>query len=87
MLNKNMVGIIVGAFFGLFHLAWGLLVAIGLAQIFMDFIYQIHMLNNPFIIQPFNLGLTITLIIVTTAFGYIFGWVFAWLWDIVQKKK
>lgn len=87
MLDKNKTGLILGAFFGLVHLFWAIVVAGGFAQAMMDFIYSIHFLNNPFIIQAFNPTTAITLVIVTAIIGYIFGWLFAWIWNMVQKKK
>lgn len=86
-LDRNKVGLIVGVFMGLLHLTWSILVAIGLAQAFMNWIYSLHFLTNPFRITIFNPMTAIILLIVTFVFGYIFGYVFAGLWDMVQKKK
>lgn len=87
MLDKNKVGLSLGAFMGLMHAFWALMVAIGLAQIFMDWIYSLHFLSNPFIISGFNLATAIMLVVVTFIFGYIFGWVFAIVWNWAIKKK
>jgi len=87
MLDRNKVGLILGSFMALIHFVWALLVVSGLAQVFMDFIYSIHFLSNPFTVTEFKLTTTLILIVVTFLFGYLFGWVFAELWDVIQKKK
>jgi len=84
-MNKNKVALVVGTFAGLFHLVWGLLIAFGLAQALLDFIYNLHSLNNPFTVMSFDLMRTIGLIIVTFLMGYIFGYVFAALWNKLHK--
>ena len=84
-MNKNKVALVSGSFLGLFHLVWGLLIAFGLAQSLLDFIHNLHSLNNPYTVMPFDLMRTIGLIIVTFLVGYIFGYVFAALWNKLHK--
>lgn len=84
-LNPNKTGLVVGAFLGLFHLIWGLIVAIGLAGAILDFVYGIHFLNNPFTVQPFDVAKWVMLIVVTAVLGYIFGYVFAYIWNKLAK--
>ncbi len=85
-LDGNKVGLVVGGTIGLWHLVWAILVALGFAQPLMDFVLQLHSLNNPFTVAPFNLTNSVLLVVVTFVFGYILGWVFAWLWDYLEKK-
>jgi hypothetical protein len=85
-LNKNMVGLALGALMGSFHLVWGLLVAFGWAQAVLDFIFNIHMLSNPVVVNSFSVGLTVALVIVTFVVGYILGWVFAWFSNMIHKR-
>ena len=84
-LNPNQVGLSLGALIGLWHLVWGLFVALGLASLILDWIYSLHFLNNPFSVQPFDIVKWISLIIVTFIVGYIFGYVFALLWNKLHK--
>lgn len=86
IMNKNKVGLVVGSFAGLLHLVWGLLVAFGLAQLLLDFICNLHSLNNPYIVLPFDIVRTIGLIAVTFLVGYVFGYVFAMLWNRLHKQ-
>ncbi len=83
--NPNKTGLALGGLMGLWHFVWGLFVAFGIAQMLIDFIYSIHFLNNPFIVNSFNVVLWLTLIVVTTVVGYIFGYVFAIIWNKINK--
>lgn len=58
------------------HFCWALLVALGLAQPLMDFIFKLHMLNSPFLVQPFSLSLVAGLIGITFLIGCFYGAVF-----------
>jgi hypothetical protein len=86
-LDKNTVGLIVGAFAGLIHLLWVVLVAVGVAQAFLDWIYGLHFLSNPFRVAAFNLGTAVILVLVTFVLGYIFGWIFTAIWNTLKGKK
>jgi hypothetical protein len=84
-MNRKKVALVVGSFAGLFHLVWGLLIAFGWAQSLLDFIYNLHSLNNPFTVMPFDFMRTVGLVIVTFLVGYIFGFVFAEIWNKFHK--
>ncbi len=84
-LNPGKTALVAGAFAGLWHFVWGLLVAIGLAGIILDWIYGLHFLNNPFSVQPFDIVKWVTLIIVTAVLGYVFGYIFATIWNKINK--
>lgn len=57
------------------------MIAVGLAQGFMDFIFRLHMINPPYGIAPFSLVMAVSLIIITAVIGYIAGLVAGWLWN------
>ncbi len=84
-LHENKVALTVGLFFSGCHLVWSLLIAIGLAQILMDFVFWAHMIANPYIITGFTLTQSLTLIIVTFIIGYIGGFIFAKVWNTMHK--
>lgn len=84
-MNKNKVALVLGSFVGLVHLVWSVLIAFSLAQPWLNFVYRMHSLNNPFIVEPFNLMRSIGLIIITFLVGYIAGYVFASLWNKFHK--
>lgn len=72
---------------GLMHLLWSLVVAFGFAQGLMDFIFSIHFLNNPYIVNSFDVTLAAILVVVTFIVGYAGGWIFAYMWNMLLKGK
>jgi hypothetical protein len=85
-LNKNKAGLMFGGFLGAWHLLWGILVATGAAQAFLDWIYWLHFLNNPFTVAAFDVVRALTLIVVTAVIGYVIGWFCALLWNCLHKS-
>ena len=85
-LSPNKVGLALGGLLGLWHLLWALMVAVGVAQPFIDWVLQLHMVKPFYVILPFSLASTIGLIIMASIAGYVFGYVFGWLWNMVHKK-
>ncbi|MFZ3020242.1 MAG: hypothetical protein WA051_01830 [Minisyncoccia bacterium] len=77
----NKVGLVFGSFMGIFHLVWSLMVATGMAQICLDFIFKVHMINPVYEVSPFSISMALTLIIITTIIGYIGGALAGWLWN------
>lgn len=84
-LNVQQVAMVTGCFLGGWHVVWSVLVLIGLAQPLMDFIFWVHMINNPYQVTPFTFTQSLTLIIVTFVVGYIGGWIFGWLWNKLHR--
>lgn len=85
IINKNKTGLTFGFLISFMHLCWSILVAFGIAQMLLDFILDIHMLNMPVIVMPFSLVKSLTLIVVTFVVGYIFGWLMAFFWNKCVK--
>ena len=87
MMNKNNAGLILGTFLGTLHLIWAILVATGIAQPLMDFVFKLHFLNNPHRVGQFEIVTALELILVTFIIGYIAGWFLSFLWEKVHGKK
>lgn len=85
-LNQGKVALIAGTFTALIHIFWAGLVAFGLAQGLLDFIYSVHFLNNPFAVAQFNITTAVVLTAFTFVVGYIFGYLFAYLWNYLHNK-
>jgi heme/copper-type cytochrome/quinol oxidase subunit 4 len=85
-INPNKIGMALGAFAGLAHLVWSVAVAMGLAQVWIDFIFRLHMVESQFQVSEFSLGTSVTLVIVTTIMGYVVGWVLGNIWNWVQRN-
>ena len=86
-LNAHEIGLILGVTFGVFHAFWAVLVMLGWATGLLDFIFSLHFLDNPYTLQPFDLGRAVMLIVVTAAVGYAVGYLFAMIWNMMGKRK
>lgn len=84
-LNPSKVGLSLGVFVGGVHVAWSTLVALGLAQGLLDFIFGLHMIANPYQVTGFDVMKAGTLIVVTFLVGYGVGYIFANVWNKVHK--
>lgn len=86
-ISKNKTGLTFGFLMSFMHLVWSVLVAFGIAQALLNFVFNIHMISMPFVIMPFNFIKAITLVLVTFVIGYIFGWFMAFFWNKCFKEK
>jgi hypothetical protein len=83
--NTNKVGLLVGSFIGGLHLLWSLLVAVGLAQPLVNFIFRLHMIKPFIMVDSFNIGLAITLVVITAIVGYVVGYILASIWNYLHR--
>jgi hypothetical protein len=74
-------GLVLGLFVALVHLVWVLIIAAGWAQGLIDFIFRLHTLSNPFVVQALTLKHAVGLVVVTFVVAYVVGVVFAWIWN------
>ena len=72
MINKNRLGLVVGSAFGLWHLVWALLVAFGLAQWLIHWVFRLHFIEPVYVVTAFRPALAIGLIVVTSLLAYFF---------------
>jgi len=86
-LDSNQMGLATGGFVAGIHFLWSLLVALGVAQVLLDWIFSLHFVNNPYRVHPFDLVTCVTLLIVTFIVGYLLGWISTWLWNLTVKEK
>lgn len=75
------VGLVFALFLGMWHILWSLLVWLGAAQPFIDFIFRLHMITPPYRIAAFNLGTAVGLVLVTAGIGYVGGWAAGLIWN------
>ena len=85
VIRANRAGLVFGALLGGWHLAWALLVAVGWAQPLIDFVFWIHFIKPIYVVEPFNAGTALILIIVTSAIGYALGLGFGVLWNKLHR--
>lgn len=84
--RAHQMGLTIGALFGIVHLIWSILIAFGLAQPFIDFIFNLHMIEPFYVIQPFALSKAVGLVLVTSMLGYAAGYVLGTLWDMARRS-
>ena len=81
MANKHKLGLLFGTFLGVWHFAWAWLVLSGMAQWLLDWVFRLHFIQPAYTILPFNLGVAVALILVTSLTGYLSGWVLGAIWN------
>lgn len=86
-LDSGTVALVVGLFTGGVHLLWSLFVFVGWAQPYLDWIFGLHFLNNPFTVAAFNVTNAVVLVVFTFLVGYLLGWLFTWVWNWTVAKK
>ena len=80
-LDPLRTGFALGSIFGLWHLAWATLVAVGAARWLLDLVLWLHFLNLPIGLAPFDLGRAALLVAFTAAVGGVMGALFAVVWN------
>lgn len=85
--NEYAVGLTFGLLLGSMHLGWAVLVSLGYAQGFLDWIYGLHFLDNPFTVMEFEVTKAVMLVVVTSLVGYAVGYAGAWVWNRIGAKK
>jgi hypothetical protein len=76
VVNSIKLGIAFGALLGVTHLSWALMVALGWAQLLMDFVFWMHFIRPLYVIQPFSLSTAIILVVFTSVTGFVIAFVF-----------
>jgi hypothetical protein len=83
--NLHKSGLTLGVLIGLSHALWAALVGLGLAQPIVDFLFWMHFIKPIYTIGPFNIGIAVVLITVTSIIGYVTGLLLAGIWNFIQK--
>jgi len=76
----------IAVFVAVLHALWLIAVAAGFAQSLMDWIFSLHMLNNPYNIMSFDMVNAILLLIVPAVSSYIAVLIFGLVWKTMMKK-
>ena len=85
MVNPNKAGLVFAAIIGGWHILWSLLVLFGWAQPFVDFIFWIHMLRSIYLVKAFDPVAALSLVLVTSFFGYVTGYLGAAIWRRLHR--
>jgi len=85
-LNTNKTGLVLGTIVGGMHVMWSLLLLVGWAQPLVTFILWAHMVQIGYVLGPFDIKASVTLILVTAVVGYAVGFAFATFWNKLHVK-
>jgi len=80
-INRNQAGIALGLLFGVWHALWEVAVAVGSADLLLDWLHGAHFISNPYTLSKISLGTALLGIIGAFVSGYVLGWVFALFWN------
>ena len=83
--NKNKLGLTVGIFAAILHAVWAILVGVGIAQTYLNWIFPMHFIGNVFQVANFSLLTALLLVILAFIGGYICGWILGVLWNWMDK--
>ncbi|MEK6827494.1 MAG: hypothetical protein AABX99_03355 [Nanoarchaeota archaeon] len=83
----NKPALVVGLFVATMHAIWALSVALGVGQMYLNWIFPLHFLNNLYIVSAFNLFTALVLVLVAFVVSYISTLLFVWLWKVVKVKQ
>jgi hypothetical protein len=78
---------VLATIFGGWHLLWSLLVASGIAQALVDFIFWLHFVHPVYVIEGFDPPRAAGLVLLTAAIGYAVGAAFAFLWNHLLRAR
>lgn len=85
--NPVRVGLVFGLFLALWHACWSALVAAGLAQKLIDFVFWAHFITPVYHIEAFELPRAGILVGLTFGIGVVIGFVAALLWNVFHRAK
>ncbi len=80
-LNPLRTGLATGLLIALWHAIWLSLVATGLAQRLIDWIFWMHLIRPVYVVQPFAVTPAAMLLLVTFLVGLGAGSAFAVIWN------
>jgi len=85
-IDPTKAAIVAALLIGGWHVLWSVLVAFGLAQPFIDFVFWMHFITPVFVIEVFDVTRALILVAFTSGLGFLIGYVLALLWNAVHKK-
>jgi len=86
-LKGHKISLVVGLFIAGMHALWAIAVALGIGQMYLNWIFPLHFLNNLYIVMSFNFLTALLLVVVAFIASYASTWLFVWLWNAIKVKK
>lgn len=85
-INRNKFALSFGIFAGVIHIIWSIVVALGFGQQLIDFIHSMHFMGDHVVVESFNFGKAVGLVVLAFFVGYIASFIFASVWNAIHKK-
>jgi len=85
MLKEKALGLTLGIFAAAIHFVWLLLVGLGVAKPYFDWMLGLHHVTLTWEVLPLNLGYAALLVLITFVGGYLMGYLFALLNNKLAK--
>ncbi len=85
--RESKIAIAVALFVAALHALWAIAIALGIGQTYLDWIFPLHLLNNPFSVMSFSLLNAALLVVVAFLATYIAALLFIWFLKVMKIKK
>jgi hypothetical protein len=85
--NPFRLGLVLGLVLAFCHALWAAVVALGWAQIILDFIFWAHFISPPYHVVAFDLSRALALIGLTFAVGLMLGTIGWVLWNRLASDR
>lgn len=85
--KENKIALAVGLFAASLHAIWALAVAIGVGQMYLDWILPLHFISNLYVVMGFNLLNALFLVIMAFLGGYVAALLFIWFLKVMKIRK
>ncbi len=86
-IKGHKVAIVVGLYAAALHALWAIVVALGVGQMYLDWIFPLHFIDSLYTVMTFNFLNALLLVVLAFIGGYVATWLFVWLWNAVKTKK
>lgn len=83
--DANRLGLVGAAVMAVWHGAWLLVQAAGQGQRLMDFVFRMHGLTSDVVVEPFEPGMAVMLLVVAALAGYLLAGASGMLWNCMSN--
>ncbi|OGJ12577.1 hypothetical protein A3K82_00170 [Candidatus Pacearchaeota archaeon RBG_19FT_COMBO_34_9] len=85
--KENKIAVTVGLFIAIIHALWAIVVALGVGQTYLDWIFPLHFVDSMYGVMDFSIMNAALLIVTTFVAGYLATWLFIGLMKIMKVRK